>query len=233
MLKGQTLTAIVPARGGSKGLPGKNMLEFGGEPLVTRAARLARECALVDRTIVSSDDPNILAAGRDVAGVEPVIRSPALAGDEARTVDVVRHLADDAGVDDGFVLLLQPTSPMRRQADLSALLERFEATDAPAMVSVYAVDEPRPEKLQRIQDGRLVPYLDEVFEGPRQALPQPFALNGAFYLIALEVLLETGSFLPQGTLPFEMAPEHSVNIDSPLDWQILQAMIAAGHWTPE
>ncbi len=231
MLKAKTLTAIVPARGGSKGLPGKNLLELGGEPLVARAARLAGECTLVDKTIVSSDDPKILAAGAAVDGAIAIARPASLAGDNARIVDVIRHLVEEEAIGAGYILLLQPTSPLRSRSDLAALLERFAAADAPAMVSVCAVDEPRPEKLQRIEDGFLVPYLDEGFEGPRQALPQPYALNGAFYLIDRDVLLETGSFLPPGTMPFEMTPQRSANIDSPLDWQILQAMLSAGHWT--
>jgi len=231
MVKGRPLTAIIPARGGSKGLPGKNLLVLGGEPLVARAARLARRCASVDRVVVSSDDPAILAAVEGIDGVIATVRPAPLASDTAKTVDVVLHLLDEGAVAEGFLLLLQPTSPLRTLADLDALLRGFEQAQAPAMVSVVEHAEPRPEKLQRIMDGRLEPYSGTGYEGPRQALPTPYALNGAYYLIDSQVLRAGRSFLPPGTLAFVMAPERSVNLDGPQDWQVLQAMLAAGYWT--
>lgn len=227
------ITAIVPARGGSRGLPGKNLLELNGEPLVARAARLAAESDRVDRVIVSSDDQAILDAVAGLSGVQTDRRPAELATDEARTVDVVIELTDRLGVSSGAVLLLQPTSPLRTRADLDGVLDAFMATDAPAVVSIVRHDEPRPEKLQRLVDGRVEPYLGAGFEGPRQELPDVYALNGAFYLVDLAVLRRTRSFLPPGTLAHEMPAERSINIDGPVDWQVLTAMLAAGHWRAE
>ena len=233
MLAGKRLTAVVPARGGSKGLPGKNLLVLGGETLVARAARLGRDCDAVDAVVVSSDDDAILASAKSVSGVVAARRPPALATDGAKTGDVVLHLLDDGEIAEGFVLLLQPTSPLRRLADLEALLQAFTRAEAPAIVSVVEHSEPRPEKLQRIVADRLVPYAGGGYEGPRQELPTPYALNGAFYLIDTTVLRATRSFLPPGTLAFVMPPERSANIDTPADWQVLQAMLAAGYWKIE
>ena len=87
-----------------------------------------------------------------------------------------------------------------------------------------------PEKLKKLEQGKVVPYLGTHSEGPRQALQQPFALNGAFYAISREVFLQQGMFLPDGTVGYEMPPERSHNLDSRQDMQVLEAMLAAGHW---
>jgi len=231
MVRGKQLTAIVPARGGSKGLPGKNLLELGGSPLVVRAAKLALSEPRVGRVIVSSDDPAILDAVSPLAGVEARLRPDDLSGDEARSTDLVEHLIETAGIEPGFLLLLQPTSPLRTVTDLSDMLSIFETSSADAAISVTLLEEPRPEKLQRIEDGRLQPYLDTGYEGPRQALARPYALNGAFYLIDQDVFLRVLSFHPHNTMPFVMPAQRSANIDTLHDWQVLNAMIAAGHWS--
>ena len=96
-----------------------------------------------------------------------------------------------------------------------------------------AIDEPRPEKLKRIVGGRVDSYLENGFEGPRQALPQPYRLNGAFYMISLEAFLREQRFVPKDTMPFLMTDETSHNLDSMTDWNIMEAMIAAGFWTLE
>ena len=233
MLKHKPVTAVVPARGGSKGLPGKTLLELAGDPLVARAAKFALAAPGVDRVIVSSDDQAILDAVRSIDGVGAVKRRSALATDRATSVDVVVDLIEQGYVEDGYLVLLQPTTPLRAVGDLSALFEAFEAADADAAVSLMAHVEPRPEKLLRISDGFVHAYLGDGYEGPRQTLPQPYALNGAFYLIDRGVLMADRTFLPDRTIGFVMAPERSANIDSIEDWQILNAMIAQGYWTVE
>ncbi len=232
MLNGEAITAIVPARGGSKGLPGKNMLELLGEPLTRRAAGLALASPHADRVIVSSDAQDILACVRDLDGVEAIERPAALSRDETRTLDVVVHLIETADIERGWILLLQPTSPLRTLHDLDEVIA-LARDHRSAVVSVVAHDEPRPEKLQTLTDGKIRPYLDQAYEGPRQALPMPYALNGAFYLIHRDMLLKERTFLPGDAVAYVMPAERSVNIDSPQDWQVLNAMIAAGHWQAE
>jgi len=233
MFQDRPITAIVPARGGSKGLPGKNLLKLGRFTLLERAILTAKQCREVDRVIVSTDDAQMhaLAGAHDAAA--PALRPDVLASDTATSADVVRHVIDAAGIAPGWLLLLQPTSPLRTLADLAGLLALADESKARAVVSVVAHEEPRPEKLLKLCDGDLEPYLDTVHEGPRQALPMPYALNGAFYLIDRDLFLETGSFLPAGTKGFVMPDARSANIDGPGDWDILNAMVAAGKWTFE
>jgi CMP-N-acetylneuraminic acid synthetase len=161
------------------------------------------------------------------------LRPAHLATDAATTVSVVQHLVAECTIAEGFLLLLQATAPLRTLADLDGLCRRFEEDDADAIVSLVAIDEPRPEKLKRISGDYVFPYLENAYEGPRQSLPQPYALNGAFYLISLEAFLRDGSFLPRSTLAYVMPPERSHNLDTLTDWNILEAMVGAGHWAVE
>ena len=230
MLQNRPITAIVPARGGSKGVPGKNMLRLGKHTLLERAVLLAQRSRSVDRVLVSTDDAKMYDAAAALGAAPPSMRPADLASDTATTVDVVRHLIADAEIEPGWLLLLQPTSPLRTCEDLANLLRHTEQNEARAIASVVRHEEPRPEKLLRVEGGVLCPYMDTSFEGPRQALPQPFALNGAFYLIDRDLLLETGSFLPPGVVAFEMPEGRSANIDTPTDWAILNAMVETGHW---
>jgi CMP-N-acetylneuraminic acid synthetase len=234
MLCGQPLTAIIPVRGGSKGIPRKNVRPIGGQSLLERAIRFGLASSRIDRVIVSTDDAEMHAIATRFGVQSPTLRPPHLADDTATTVAVVDHVTAECGVTSGTLLILQATSPFRRLADLEAMCTAFESTPgAEASVSLVAHDEPRPEKMKRVVDGRIVSYLPQGFEGPRQSLPQPFRLNGAFYLIGLSTLQRERRFIPPGTLAFVMDEAQSHNLDTKTDWQIMEAMIAAGFWSFE
>jgi CMP-N,N'-diacetyllegionaminic acid synthase len=230
MLRGQPVTAVIPVRGGSKGVPGKNLRRVGGMSLLERAIRFAKAAPMIDRVLVSTDDPEM----HDIASAFGVncraLRPAALASDAATTASVVEHLIVDEKIESGHILILQATSPLRSQADLRGLCEAYLASEADAAVSLCALEEPRPEKLKRIEEGRILPYLGESFEGPRQALPQPYRLNGAFYLISREAFLREKRFLPQATLAYVMPAGRSHNLDSAEDFEILDAMLETGRW---
>ncbi|NUZ05240.1 cytidylyltransferase domain-containing protein [Piscinibacter koreensis] len=234
MLRGEPLTAIIPVRGGSRGIPGKNLRPVaGGDSLLERAIKLANRGAAIDRVIVSTDDPAMHAIATRHGVQSPTLRPAHLADDTATTLAVVDHVLAECGVDRGALLILQATSPFRTLADLDAVCRLYASSDADAVVSLAEVDEPRPEKLKRLVDGYVAPYLGSGFEGPRQALPQPLRLNGAFYLVGLDAFRRERSFLPRATLPYLMPDARSHNLDSSTDWQVMEAMIAAGHWRLE
>lgn len=234
MINGRDVTAIIPVRGGSKGIPRKNLLEFAGDTLLERTIKFAARSARIERTIVSTDDAEMfeIAAKHGVAA--PTRRPDALAQDDTTTDAVLEHLIGQAGIADGYILLLQVTSPLRTLDDLEQLCAGFEAAeDTDAAVSLCRHQGSHPAKMLRIEDRRIAPFLDRKFTGPRQTLPEVFVLNGAFYLIERDVFLRERTFLPDRTMPFVMPPAHSANLDTPEDWQILQAMVAQGYWTPE
>jgi CMP-N,N'-diacetyllegionaminic acid synthase len=225
-----SITAIIPARAGSKGIPGKNLWSYDGITLLARAIRLGRHCNRVDRVVVSTDSLEMQSIARAEGAECPRLRPAELADDTASSAAVVRHVIEDLNIASPHLVLLQVTSPLRTLADCSAFLDMYFSLQAPAATSIVSIDEPRPEKLKKLEHGRLKSYLATHFEGRRQDLPQPYALNGAFYAIGREVFLRHGKFLPEGTVGFEMPPERSHNLDSKQDLLILEAMLQAGHW---
>jgi CMP-N,N'-diacetyllegionaminic acid synthase len=231
MIRDHHVCAIVPARGGSKGIPRKNLYELEGISLVERSVRLARRCRAVDRVLVSTDDPEITALADRLGAATPVPRPAAFASDGARTIDVIRNLVDDKVLDRGdCLLLLQPTTPLRSLADLDvacAMMEqRWDSADA--IVSVCAVDGPHPYKAQIVRDSYLAPLLGTDSAVPRQSLPAVCLPNGALYLAKIATLLDEDTFLPKRTLPYAMQAIPSINLDNPLDLVLLEAVVAKG-----
>lgn len=234
MLRGKTLTAIIPVRGGSKRLPGKNARKVGKYSLLERAIKLAQCCERVDRILVSTDDPEMYRCAQSYGVAAPTLRPAELADDGATTVAVVEHLIGQANIDGGYLLLLQATSPLRTSADLEAVLDRFENEPAAdAIVSLCEHSGAHPEKLQKISDGRVASYLGADSHRPAQTLPMVYALNGAFYLVDRDMFLRERSFIPPQTIAYHMPAERSINLDTAADWNILQAMVKAGYWQYE
>ena len=126
----------------------------------------------------------------------------------------------------GYLLLLQPTSPLRTAEDLKALCAQLEAhPEADAITSVVRHDAPHPHKIMKIDGEYLRSFLGTLASVPRQTLPVVYALNGAFYLAPHRVVVEQRTFMPERTLAFEMPPERSVNLDGPLDLMLLEALL--------
>jgi CMP-N,N'-diacetyllegionaminic acid synthase len=233
MAQSSPFTAIVPARAGSKGIPGKNLWSYEGISLLARTIRLARHCARVERVIVSTDSTEMQAIALSEGAECPHLRPAELATDTATSAAVVRYVLEGMAVTSDHLLLLQVTAPLRILADCNGFLDHYLASGAPAATSVVKHDEPRPEKMKRLEQGLVLPYLGSHYEGPRQALPQPYALNGAFYAIRRTVFLTEGRFLPAGTVGFEMPAGRSHNLDSALDMAVFEAMLATARWKLE
>lgn len=217
---------LVPARGSSKGLPGKNLMALGGVPLVGRAARTAERVARSypgSRVVCSTDDPAIADAAREWGAEVPFMRPPNLATDEALSIDVVIHALDQMGeVFDG-VVLLQPTSPLVEPGDVRGALEVFERTGAP-VISVCRAEHPI-EWYQRIDEtGRLIPVLPAPPAGQRQNARESFRPNGAVYVASIPQLRRGGFWVPD-TRAFIMPVERSVDIDTSMDFVIALALV--------
>ncbi|TSE26345.1 N-acylneuraminate cytidylyltransferase [Tepidimonas sediminis] len=212
-----TVLALIPARGGSKGVPGKNVREVAGKPLIAWTIEAARQATCIDRIVVSSDDAVILDVARAWGAETPFVRPAELARDETPGTDVVLHaLQQLPGV--AWVVLLQPTSPLRTAQDIDAAYALCQEKDAPACVSVTEVATP-PWWMFRLSDeGRLRSFLPES-ERPqrRQEAPPLYALNGAVYVARADWLRRTRSFLTDETLAYVMPAERSIDIDTPLD----------------
>lgn len=217
-MSADAVIAIIPARGGSVRMPRKNITSFMGVPLISWTVKAALESGVCSRTIVSTDDPEIAQAALDAGAEVPFLRPAHLATSTASTFDVINHLLENIREVAGRYALLQPTSPLRTGQDIAQANALMAETAAPAVVSVSRFDIPWPVLRLTDADGILC-----VVTEPPGGLPG-LMLNGAIYLGHIPLLRTTKSFTPEGTRPFVMPAERSVDIDTPLDFQIAEAI---------
>lgn len=211
--------AIVPARGGSKGLPGKNIRPLLGKPLIGWSLDAARASRYITDVAVSSDDPEILSVAKALGAHMSLTRPPELARDESSSMDVVLQVLDVLPAYD-WVVLLQPTSPLRTGADIDAALERCWTTGAPACVSVSPAAESPWWMFGIDADGRLASFLPpEQRPTRRQDLPELYSLNGAVYAARVDWLRQSRSFLAEETVAVVMPTARAVDIDTLEDFQ--------------
>lgn len=224
MMGARKVLALIPARGGSKGIPGKNIVDLAGKPLIAWTIDAARMSRYIDDVVLSTDDDAIAQVGRSAGASVPFMRPAALATDEASTMDVIFDALDRLpGFD--VVVLLQPTSPMRTAADIDAALALLD--EAPACVSVRPACD-HPYLTFRINDGRtLAPFAipPESQSLRRQDLPDAWCLNGAVYAADIPWLRAQRSFISDQTAAYPMPVERSIDIDTPDDLAQVQCLV--------
>ena len=227
---------VIPARGGSKALPGKNLAQVGGKSLVRRAAEAALASGRCDRVVCSTDSDAIAAEAARAGAYVPFRRPAELAGDTAATFDVVlhalRHVEAETGRSVDLVCLVEPTTPLRGAEDIRAVVDLLTSSRPPAdsAVSVCEVTDAHPAWLRKIRDGLLGPYFEDTPEPTRRQdlarLPTPYRRNGAVYVTRRDVLIEQRSLYGRRCLAYVMPPERSVNIDTELDLVCARAILA-------
>jgi CMP-N,N'-diacetyllegionaminic acid synthase len=210
--------AMIPARGGSKGFPGKNLALLGGRSLIARTVEAARESTYVDRIVVSSDVAEIIAEARAAGAEAPFVRPAKLATDEATTTSVVLHALEVLEPRPDYLVLLQPTSPLRTAADVDACIDACVKTGARACISV--VETPKSPLLMYWRDGAgaLQPVVPGVGDqARRQDSPLAYMLNGAVYVARVRNFLADPVFAPVGCIGVIMPRERSIDIDTKED----------------
>lgn len=217
MIENKRVLALIPARGGSRRLPGKNVMPFKGRPLIAWSVAAALGAPSVDRVVVSTDDEDIANAARDAGAEVPFLRPIALSDDAATSVDVALHALETLGEGADILLLLQPTSPLRTADDIETGLRLMVGRGAPAAVGVTAPFKPLRFHVRLGADGTASPFDAGDETGLR-------LLNGAFYAIRTEVLRRTRTFDPPGALAFEMPQDRSIDIDTAFDWRLAEAL---------
>ncbi len=217
--------AVIPARGGSKGVPRKNIRMLAGKPLIAWTIDAAMRSGVVDQLVVSTDDKEIgqiaLAWGAEVPGLRPA----ALALDETGSMDVVLHVAKQIDVFD-WLLLLQPTSPLRSADDIRGIMTFALERRAPSVVSVCESSSSPVWMYNLDEHARLssiLPNGDHAYR--RQNLSPAYQLNGALYLMRREWLLTNNSFVGDDTLGYLMPPERSADINTQLDWEWVEFLL--------
>ncbi|MFU8820519.1 MAG: cytidylyltransferase domain-containing protein [Gammaproteobacteria bacterium] len=213
-----SILALIPARGGSKGIPRKNLKPLGGKPLIGWTIEAARQARSIDCVVVSTEDMEIASLALELGVEVPFMRPVELAADETPGIAPVLHALEQLP-DFEWVLLLQPTSPLRTAADIDGIIEFCLGAGCHSAVSVSESASHPYWMYTRAESGRLESLLPEAPSiSRRQELPAVYELNGALYFAARDWLLEHRSFVGPGTLGYVMPPERSVDLDTPRDW---------------
>lgn len=220
--------AIIPARAGSKRLPGKNLRLLQGIPLVEWSIRRALDTPAISRVAVTSDDPQVLAIAESLR-VDAIARPKELASDTATTMDVIQHTLrhyQSMGETFDSILLLQPTSPLRARRDIEDAFSLFAQEGVHAIVSVCPCEHPPQWCGPLPADLNMDHFLDPAVKGKRsQDFPQYYRINGAIYLCRTTVILQQNTLMPaMGTKALVMPAERSIDIDSLLDFQFAQVL---------
>jgi len=211
--------AVIPARGGSKRVPRKNIRSVGGKPLIAYTIESALRSCHLDAVVVTSDDDEILEVATEY-GAKCLLRPEKLAMDETPTIDTILHVIENfPGYDQ--VVLLQPTSPLRTNLDIDAALEYCSNHGASSCVSVCRSKYSPSNMFEMFDNSRLQPYVKrDLLSGPLNPhqLNKPFyIINGAIYISCTNLLIETQKFINDGTIGYLMDQENSLDIDSELE----------------
>lgn len=229
MINNKKILAVIPARGGSKGIPRKNIRDLNGKPLIAYTIEEAKKSKYLDRIIVSTEDEEIASVCRNFDAEVPFLRPKELAEDNSPTVDCVIHMLDwlkeNEKYKPDYVCLLQCTSPLRTFEDIDGTIEKMISTDMDGAVSVC--------------EAEVNPYWSNVFNGDqlkyfleegrkitrRQDLPRIYRLNGAVYAVNTHILKKENTFEPENMTGYIMKNENSIDIDEEIDFVIAESLM--------
>lgn len=227
------ILAVIPARGGSKGIPGKNIRPFCGRPLIAYSVAAARAAETVTRVVLDTDDERIAEAGRACGAETPFLRPAELAQDETPDWPVFRHLLDRLAREEGYspeaVVHLRPTSPIRPRGCVDEAVRRLLREPEADCVRSVAASEQNPYKMWRLAaDGSLVPLLSvegmrEPYNAPRQALPAAYWQSGHVDVVRTSVILKKRSMTGDRIVPLVVDPRFASDLDDLHQWRRSEA----------
>lgn len=225
------ILALIPARGGSKRLPGKNIRSLGGKPLIKWSIDVAKNNTNICDILVSTDDVKIAEVSREAGALVPWLRPGRLATDLSLSVDVALHALDwyeqECGRVDGL-LLLQPTSPFRTDETIRKGIDLYSRSGKHSVLGVSPTDA-HPLWTLKIENDLLVPYLKgQGWNIRSQDLPPAYTINGSFYLTSPSDLRDTRSFIGPWTVPLiSQSPMETLDIDTDWDWWLAESLLAS------
>ena len=226
---------VIPARGGSKGIPRKNISDLLGRPLLVWSLEAVQTSHLA-RTIVSTDDSEIAETAARWGAIVPFLRPHELASDSAGPIPVLQHAVEffeDRGEQFDAIMMLQPTSPMRLTKDIDGAIEKMERDPAAtSVISVVAAEEKHPARMKYLRDGILVdpPFCESRENQPRQELEPMYLRNGSIYLVRRDTLMMEASLKGSRCLAQIISPRRSVNVDSPFDFEMASWLMSNKSW---
>jgi CMP-N-acetylneuraminic acid synthetase len=227
MINGRKVLALIPARGGSKGIKNKNIVDLEGKPLIAYTIEAALNAGYVDDVVVSTDSEQIAQVAREYGASVPFLRPAELAKDTSKTIDAVMHAIEEMkkrGQEYDILLLLQCTSPLRTAEDIKGALEKFERNNEISLVSVSKVQD-HPILIRKIIDDVSMEHLLPVNSTVRrQDMPEYYRVNGSINVNRVdELTLDTS--LNDNLQPYIIEEEHAVDIDTLLDLELVKAYL--------
>lgn len=230
------MLAIIPARGGSKGIPRKNIKPLGGRPLVSYVIKTALACPKIRQVVVSTEDEEIASVARDCGAEVPFLRPMELATDFAPNGSACLHVVDQLAERDGGMVsefvLIQPTSPFLQVSELTAGIELYKQSNATAVVAVSAHETPIEAVFEQTEDGCIVPVLTKRYgqdfePTQRQNYGKRFVVNGAFVAVRTDLMRKDPNYYytAKGVLPLLTSTESGVDIDTPLDFSFAEFLL--------
>ena len=225
MFKKKSILAIIAARGGSKGVPQKNIRFAGGKPLIAWIIEAAKRSSYIDRLILSCDDHEIIKVAEDYGCEAPFVRPKELARDDSSVSDAILHAMEKIpGYD--YVMLLQPTSPLTQEQDIDGCIESIINLNSKSMVSVTEPEKNPYWMFKMENNSRLKPVMgNEYLNHRRQDLPYIFIPTGAIYIARSQWFMENRSFYSELTTGYKIPIERSLDIDTELDLKLLEVLI--------
>lgn len=232
---GELVLGVIPARGGSKGIPRKNIQPLLGKPLLEYTVRAAQESKIMDLLILSTDSAEIATVGRKLGVKVPFIRPMELSKDDTPMFPVIEHavrFVEEHGMLPQIVLILQPTAPLRTPEHIVRAVDVLRSTGCDSVVSVTEVPAHySPDFVMKVVDGRLVPFLsDGVSVTRRQDARPAYVRDGTIYAVRRDVLIEGKSIYGRDCRPMILPPEETVILDTLEDWDRAERLVLAKQW---
>lgn len=229
-MKKYEIIGIIPARGGSKGIPRKNIKLLNGIPLIVYTIKSALNCKLLTDVVVTTDDEEIRKIAQEGGAKAPFLRPPELAKDNSLAIPTIKHaLLEMEKIENkkyDYVVMLQPTAPLKTSEDIENALKLLIEKGADGIISVVDVDNWHPMKMKKFVGDRLVDYEKPPMENPpRQILPKVYMVNGAIYGTKRDVFVEKETFQGNYCLGYIMPKERSVNIDDEIDFIVAEYLL--------
>jgi CMP-N,N'-diacetyllegionaminic acid synthase len=230
MYKNKKILAVIPARGGSKGIPEKNIIDINGRPLIDFTIGESLNSEYIDRVIVSTDSEKIAEISRKCGADVPFLRPKHLADDQSKTIDVLIDLVKQVSLTDGvcvdYIILLQPTQPLRKAFHIDEAIEQIINNNYKSLLSVSLVDD-HPILIRTINNkGALENLLNTNSTVRRQDFPMYYKVNGAIYINKIDEDFNENTSLNDNIFPYLMEKKYDLDIDEPFDIEILKMKLS-------
>lgn len=234
MYDNKKILALIPARGGSKGIKGKNIYPLRGKPLLAYTIESAIKCSYIDEVLITTDSEEIADTAKKFGASVPFLRPDDLSGDKAKTIDAVLHAVSwlkQHGSNYDVLVLLQPTSPLRSQLDISNAIEKFFSYSMKSLASVCEVND-NPILIRTIHNSKMSKLLDQNSTVRRQDMEKYYRINGSIYINSINELDEYTSF-NDNEISYIMPVERSVDIDTEMDIRMVEIYMQKEMQSPE